>query len=464
MRALILGIALCGLVTTLFGITPPPQAIHAKAINAKAINAKATANGKLPAVTHPLVSPTANSTTPRSERPLVQFAICLDTSGSMEGLIDSARQKLWAITNELALAEPTPRLEVALFTFGNDGHNPENGWVAKHLDFTQDLDAVSELLFSFVTNGGTELVGRVLQAADQQLSWDENPQSLRLLFVAGNESADQDGEVPFRDAASKLIARDITVNSIYCGNPEDAIAPGWREVALRGDGHFASIDQNGGTLTIATPFDAELTALGTLLNTTYVPYGATGQTGWANQSRQDSNAAQLNSDAAASRATCKASSNYSCGWDLVDMVREKQIDVTKIVLTDLPESLQSLTIEQVVTHVDTLQVKRSELQEKVAALSKQRQAFLDAEMAKLELTGENAFDTAVRTAIRERAQQKGFRFPTQLVPVTVSAPTGASAPVLGAPASPAGAAGIQLKVSVPTLLEKLNVELSDTGC
>ncbi len=112
-------------------------------------------------------------------RPLVQFAICLDTSGSMEGLINSARQKLWAITNELAVAEPTPRLEVALLTYGNDGHNPESGWVARHLDFTTDLDAVSGMLFSFVTNGGTELVGRVLKAAAEQRAWDAPPRTQR---------------------------------------------------------------------------------------------------------------------------------------------------------------------------------------------------------------------------------------------------------------------------------------------
>ncbi|MHC4652135.1 MAG: hypothetical protein ACYTES_14940 [Planctomycetota bacterium] len=40
----------------------------------------------------------------------VDLAICLDTSGSMSGLINAARQKLWAIVNELALAEPTPKL------------------------------------------------------------------------------------------------------------------------------------------------------------------------------------------------------------------------------------------------------------------------------------------------------------------------------------------------------------------
>ncbi len=40
----------------------------------------------------------------------IDLAICLDTSGSMSGLIEAAKQKLWAIVNDLALVEPTPRL------------------------------------------------------------------------------------------------------------------------------------------------------------------------------------------------------------------------------------------------------------------------------------------------------------------------------------------------------------------
>ena len=34
----------------------------------------------------------------------IDLAICLDTSGSMTGLIESAKQRLWALVNDLALA------------------------------------------------------------------------------------------------------------------------------------------------------------------------------------------------------------------------------------------------------------------------------------------------------------------------------------------------------------------------
>ena len=129
---------------------------------------------------------------------VIELAICLDTSGSMDGLINSARQKLWTIVNDLAKAEPTPTLRVALLSYGNDGHNEENGWVKVETPFTEDLDTVSQMLFGLTTNGGTELVGRVVQTSLEELDWYPSTGALRMIFVAGNESANQDEKVAVR--------------------------------------------------------------------------------------------------------------------------------------------------------------------------------------------------------------------------------------------------------------------------
>src|SRR5262245_55902717 len=64
-----------------------------------------------------------------AERP-VDVVIALDTSNSMDNLIDAARRKLWDIVNELAKAKPTPKLRVALISYGNTDYSAEKGWVA----------------------------------------------------------------------------------------------------------------------------------------------------------------------------------------------------------------------------------------------------------------------------------------------------------------------------------------------
>lgn len=361
------------------------------------------------------LAPVADADEP-SAPALVEMVICLDTSGSMEGLIDAARQKLWAIVNDLATARPTPRFRLALLTFGNTGNPADVGWVKVETDFTEDLDMVSERLFALRTNGGDEYVGRVLQAAVDQLAWTggaASPQpgsNLRLIFVAGNESADQDQEFGFRAMCRQAIARGIMVNSIYCGNPADDIAPGWREVAKLADGHFAAIDQQNGTVAIATPFDDELAALGAAINATYLPLGSKGEAGKKNQLTQDANAGQFGAPASAQRAAAKGGRFYRCSWDLVDACREGEVKLEEVAETDLPEEMRAMTLEERRAHVAAMEGERAEIQKRIAAIDAKRRAFVAEEMKKHTELGELAFDKAVREAVRSQATAKGFEF------------------------------------------------------
>ena len=358
---------------------------------------------------------------------VIELAICLDTSGSMDGLLNSARQKLWAIVNDLAKAEPTPTLRVALLSYGNDGHNQENGWVNVETPFTEDLDTVSQMLFGLTTNGGTELVGRVVQTSLQELDWRPSADTLRMIFVAGNESADQDEQVAARDICKEAAARGIDVNTIYCvfGGDDSEIRPGWRELARLGNGEFAMIDQDNGTSVIATPYDETLIRLSSELNETYIPFGAAGQAGCANQAAQDANAAQLNSANAASRAATKAGKLYSCGaWDLVDAIRNGEVILAEVDESDLPEDMRALSYAQRVAWVENKQRQRTKLQSQINELDESRQTLLAKELARQATTDVGSFDLAIRSAIRTKAEALGFTF----------SPLGATAASVAAPA------------------------------
>jgi hypothetical protein len=342
---------------------------------------------------------------------VVDLAICLDTSGSMEGLINAARVKLWEIVNDLALAKPAPRLRVALLTYGNDGHNAENGWVNIDIPFTEDLDLVSKQLFALTTNGGTEFVGRVLKAATERLEWTPSDEALKLIVVAGNESADQDTTFSFRDVCKATISKGVMVNSIYCGNLADDIAPAWREVSALADGQFAAIDQNNGTITISTPFDDELVTLSAAINTTYVAYGARGEWASANQQEQDVNAATLGTAVAAQRCATKGGGLYKNDqWDLVDACKQTEFKIEDVKSEDLPENMRSMTLEQKKTYIAEMTQKRGEMQTKITDLNTKRQQYVEAEMKKMAEGKDKSFDAAIRKAIREQASSKGFKF------------------------------------------------------
>src|SRR5262245_1168604 len=81
--------------------------------------------------------------------PLVQVALLLDTSNSMDGLIGQAKSQLWRVVNELQAARRggrPARLQVALYEYGNNHLSPTSGYVRQVLPFTADLDLVSERL------------------------------------------------------------------------------------------------------------------------------------------------------------------------------------------------------------------------------------------------------------------------------------------------------------------------------
>src|SRR6266478_937346 len=135
------------------------------------------------------VGPPAQACGPKSAGKAIDVVICLDVSNSMDGLIASAKTKLWDIVNELAKAKPTPNLRVGLYSYGNDGYDAKIGWVRKDLDLTTDLDALYQKLTALTTNGGTEYVTRVCRDAMVQQQWSKEKDALRIIFVCGNEPA-----------------------------------------------------------------------------------------------------------------------------------------------------------------------------------------------------------------------------------------------------------------------------------
>lgn len=349
--------------------------------------------------------------TPASAPRPVDVVICIDTSGSMEGLIDSCRKKLWDLCSVLAQAQPAPKLRVALYSYGGD-EGGQDGYVVLRSGFTEDLDHVYEELMKLRTSGGSELVGRVLRRSLEQLEWSKERGALKLIFVAGNESADQDPEHPFRQVAKDALQQSVVVHAIYCGADQDqGDASTWREVAQNGGGQYAAIDPNGGTVSIETPFDADMMKLSQALNATYLPFGARGMAACANQARQDDNSRGMGSSTGAARAATKASGVYANGsWDLVDACGQAEFDWAKIEEAELPESLRGKSRAEREAVIAALRLQRSAIQAQIQELAKSRQAFIDAALAAAATDTSRSIDAAMARAVRSQAEAVGFRF------------------------------------------------------
>jgi len=342
----------------------------------------------------------------------IDLVIALDTSDSMKGLIDAARLSLWDVVNELLMAEPQPLLRVALLTYGNSGNDSKLGWVRVEADLTEDLDLVSERLFGLTTGGGQEYVSRVLEIAVEELSWTPSRDALKLVFVAGNEPADQDPEVDFRDSGRFAADEGISVTVIYCGGAENKDAETWKELADRAEGRFAAINHRGGKVAaMTTPFDKELADLGAALNKTYVPLGEAGQERKESLAQQDHNAAKLSPAAAAARARTKANPRFTSGWDLISMLESGETTIYEVDEQELPEDLRRMSLEEREVYVEELRTRREELRRQIAELSAKRRGSVAEQIEARGLDTSKSFDTAVREAIRSQAADKGFELP-----------------------------------------------------
>lgn len=220
------------------------------------------------------------------DAPLIQIALLLDTSNSMDGLINQARSQLWAIVNSLGpLARDgrKPTLQVALYEYGKASIPAAEQHLRQVLPFTTDLDRVSEQLFALTTNGGEEYCGAVIRAASRGLAWSTRANDLKIMIVAGNEAFTQ-GTTDYRPAVIEAATgQGIVINTIFCGQRGEGLGSGWLDGATLANGSFSAIDQNRAVADIPTPHDAELARLGREINDTYIPYGLAGKEGQARQ-------------------------------------------------------------------------------------------------------------------------------------------------------------------------------------
>jgi len=354
------------------------------------------------------------ATPPPARAPIIQVALLLDTSNSMDGLIDQARSQLWKVVNELASAQrdgAPAELQVALYEYGNNDLPATEGYIRQVLSFTTDLDRVSEELFALTTNGGEEYCGRVIGTALDALPWSRRPDALKSIFIAGNEPFTQ-GDVDPAVATRRAVGLGVIVNTIHCGPRETGIAGGWEQGARIADGSFMTIDQDRAVAHVAAPQDAEIARLGEELNGTYVPYGGAGAEGSNRQEVQDSNASSVGAGAAVQRGMAKASRHYkNAEWDLVDAVERGDVKLEALAESELPEDMKAMTPDDRKRHLARKSEQRESLKTRIQELGEQRKRHVSrvrAEQARSagEDSAEATLDLALIAALKEQARKK----------------------------------------------------------
>ena len=342
----------------------------------------------------------------------LQIAILLDTSSSMDGLINQARSHLWQMVDEMGRMTRVVggkrrgvRVELALYEYGHSLIPAADGFIREIVPFTTDLDRVSEELHRLTTNGGDEYAGQAIQRAVESLRWSSDPSALKFVFVAGNEGFDQ-GPITAQTAMAAAQAKDIQVQLIFCGGEDSS----WSAAAALARTDLMKIDQDRVAAYIPAPQDAEILRLGGELNGTYVAYGVGGAASKARQASADQSSAKLSPKVALERAQLKRKGSYrNEHWDLVD-AQVKDADVLrKTPEDDLPAELRGKSLEEKKGFVAAKAAERSALKAKIAKLEAERRAFLAQEQANRAPEAPSLESEMMKSA-KKKAAGKGYSF------------------------------------------------------
>lgn len=348
------------------------------------------------------IAPTDENTS----NPKVEVVFVLDTTGSMGGLIEGAKKKIWSIANQIALGKPTPELKIGLVGYRDKGDD----YVTKIFPLTDNLDTVYGDLGTFTANGGgdgPENVRQALHDALGKLEWSGDGQTLKIIFLVGDFPPHMDyDDVPTVAELCETAAKsDIIINTVRCG---DNVETGriWQEIALKAEGKFLTIDQTGGVVTVPTPFDKDLGTISDELGKKIIPYGDARERG--EELKRQAKAEEMEGGSKADRIGALSRFGRMSTIDLVQAVVQKKVNLEEIKDDLLPEAMREMTLGERRAHIDGLAREQEELRQKVLELSKKRDAFIRKEIEKQ--GAEDAFDEAVKEVLREQAKKKGIRF------------------------------------------------------
>ena len=339
----------------------------------------------------------------------IQVAILLDTSSSMDGLIDQAKSRLWNIVNTLTTLKyngQAPQIEIALYEYGNSRLSSASDYIRQVTPLTADLDLISDKLFALSTNGGLEYCGSVIAKATKQLEWGNNDADMKLIYIAGNEPFTQ-GSISYKSAINEALADNIFINTIHCGSASQGIDGMWRDGATRGKGKFFNIDHNARVRYVDTPYDDRISECNSRLNDTYIGYGYKREERMAMQSAQDVNAAKISKSNYAERAVSKTKDVYNnSSWDLVDRLKEDKEALAKLKKDELPTELQNKSQKELEVIIVQKEKDRSSIQKEIAELAKKRQDYID-EQLKNDKSGDD-LGKAINSSIVAFANTKGY--------------------------------------------------------
>jgi uncharacterized protein YegL len=371
------------------------------------------------AITLACIILSGNASAESQKTPEIEAVFVLDTTGSMSGLINAAKEKIWSIASSMAQTEPAPHIKMGLVAYRDRG----DAYVTERHDLTTDLDAIYETLMGFSADGGgdgPESVNQALDEAVRRMSWSQARDVYRVVFLVGDAPPHMDyqDDVRYPVTCSAAVKKRIVVNTVQCGNYAET-TPIWRDIAKRSAGDYFRVDQSGSAVAAATPFDDELARISAELDATRVYYGDR-RTREAARGRMKvgeaiSEKASLAAQArrAAFNSSAAGAYNFFGRNELLNDLESGRVTLKDLKTAELPEKMQRMTVAQRQRFVDEKIAKRKELRDRVKTLADKRQAHIRAQLAKDAAAAKGSFSQKVYDSVRRQAAERDIHYASE---------------------------------------------------
>lgn len=340
----------------------------------------------------------------------IEVAFVLDTTGSMEGLIEGAKAKIFAIADDIRRSHPDAEVRFGLVGYRDIG----DVYVTDVMELNDDIHAVYGRLMGFTASGGgdwPESVNEALNRAVTGLDWTEGKETRRLVFLVGDAPPHMDyaQDVPFTDTARIANENGIIINAVQAGDAGDTEVA-WRAIASLGGGEYIAIPQQGGVVIIETPYDQRIYELQIQLSGTVVPYGSPEAQAEVDETigRIAAAPAPAASDMASygTRTAEASGGSYEvvAGGDLVADIVEGRVALEDVADEELPGELRALSVEERAAELEGLATERARLQTELEGLVAQRDVALAEATVAAEAGGTDGFDQAVEEVLGRQLQ------------------------------------------------------------
>ena len=353
----------------------------------------------------------AKTASPPQSKPRIEVCFVLDTTGSMGGLIEGAKQKIWSIANEMISAQPTPELKLGLIGYRDRGDE----YVVKSFGLTDDIDAIYGHLREFQAGGGgdaPESVNEALAEAIHKMPWSSDSKVLKIIFLVGDAPPHMDypNGPKYPDLCREAAKKDLIINTIQCGEMAET-KPIWQEIAKLSEGSYVGISQSGNVAVISTPMDKELSRLNERIGTTLIPYGDSKLQAEVHAKYAMAASAPVSAMADRLSYNSKTGKAVQGRGELVDALNEKTLKLEEIDQKQLPTELQKLDRNELQKRIAKTRDERAYLQKQIVEVSKKREAYIQSENKRLAAEGKgDAFDQKVTETLHAQAAKKGISY------------------------------------------------------